>query len=507
MPMLTIALAALVTYVAPDGVFIDEGTAAGVAVGDVVRIGGETLQITHVAAESCRTVPPKNLFAIRAGAPVAFVKHGVATASKPPGARAPHPPKVAADQALWTTATPAWAEPRPTTVTQAEGPAAPAIQITGVLGLRGTLQTFDGLEGRATLYSRLTARGDANWYAHDVRGTYDGYDSRYAPPLLQINRMEVGHRAQRWDAQAGRMRLGLPLAAGSLDGAAFGLASVRLFAGLAPDPWKMMPTTDRPQVGVSANRAFTVGPLQGSADATALVSAWQGSLDRTALAPNLRLGNRRFQVTTRAEIDAYPTRTTPDQRSVETTRLYSAARVTLTDWLDTSARYDRYRAPYTLGMLEGDAPYTTETRQTGWADLRLRGGAWGTLRLSGGALDDPRGLAWVPGVDYSLPLLDWLDSSLSWFRHTGPTDTLDHARARLVARFDTPWPTELDLGGQLVDLRFLDRAENNETELTGLIGLWMATPGGFDVRLAAETTAARQPRTTAFGDIRWRFGR
>lgn len=520
MNALGIILAAVVTYVAPDGIYLDEGATHGVRVGDAVQVGKQTLTVVAVSPGQSRTGPPANPFALTVGAEARVQKTGEATAKADPGPREPAAPAVDADAAAawWPAAGDGWIEPRPLPdgATVPQGPT--ELRIAGLLGLRGRAVGQGTLGWRAEAYTRLAVDDAHFWYRHDARLNLDRHGGRWPEAPVDVRRLEAGWREAGWGLRGGRMMLHDPLAASSLDGAAVevrdvGLDSVEIFAGVAPHPIDRIPEVRNPQVGVAAERYVELGDDGDGLTlrATALVSAFGGALDRAALAPDISLYAGPLRLLARAEIDAHPGRAA--HAPVEATRLFGSARVELTDWLDVQARYDRY-APRPLPSFPAQVtPAPADARQSAFADVRLDAGEFGVLRVSTGVSDGRDGWMIVPGVDYRVALGEHLDLSLGAFERRETYTDVRHGRAGLAIRWDAPWPVSLDLGARVTDVAHSDRAELNHTELTGELGLWMATPAGFDLRLSAERTGEAlaapgviEPATVLFGDLRWRFG-
>ncbi len=513
-------LAALVTYVAPDGVYLDEGANHGVRVGDTVQIGKHTLTVVTVAPGQSRTGPPPDPFALSVGATANINRTGEAAAPAEAEPRKPAAPAIDESSALawWPAAGDGWLEPRPLPDGSTRPIDPQTLRIAGVLGVGGRAVGHGDLTWRAEAYSRLAIDDAHFWYRHDARLNLDRHNGRWPESPLDIRRLEAGWREAGWGLRGGRMMLHDPLAATSLDGAALelrdvGLDRVEIFAGLAPHPIDVGPRIDNPQVGVSAERTFDCGDDGDglTVRATALMSAFDGGLDRAALAPDVSLYAGPLRVLARAEFDAHPGR--PQFAPVEASRLFGSARFEVTDWLDVQARYDRQRLARLPSYPGQVTPAPADTRQSGFADIRLDGGGLGVLRLSSGVADGRDGWTIVPGVDYWLALTDHLDLSLAGFQRRGVYTHVLHGRAGLAVRWDAPWPISLDLGLRASDVRHLDRGELSHTEITGELGLWTATPVGFDVRLTAERTGqalagpdAPEAATVLFGDLRWRFG-
>lgn len=517
---ITVILAAVVTYVAPDGVYLDEGAADGVREGDVVQIGETRLTVVAVSPEQARTEPPPNPFALRIGAEARIQRTGaIRSPTADPGPRKATPPAIDAGVAAgwWPAAGDGWVEPRPLP-DGARRPTEPADRVFGVLAIGGRLIDYGGATWRAEARTRLAIDDGRFWYRHDARLNLDRHEGRHPEAPLEVRRLEAGWLEAGWGLRGGRMVLADPLAAASLDGAALdirevGLDTVRIFAGLAPHPFDLDPESRNPQVGVATTKRVDFG---GDGDgltvrATALVSGFDGALDRAALAPDLTLYAGPVRVLARAELDAHPDRTR--QGPVQATRLYGAVRVELTDGLDAQARYDRYAPPDTPSTA-ALGPVASTPRQTGYADLRLDGGSLGVARISTAVLDGADGPLVVPGLDYWVALSEHLDLSLGAFDRRDGRLHIVHGRASATLRWDAPWPISLDLGARVRDVGHADRAELDHTTLTGEIGLWMATPAGLDLRLTAERSAearvgdgAVAPATVVFADLRWRFGR
>ncbi len=510
--LLAIGLAAVVTGVSADGVYLDEGAQQGVAVGDRVTLGPTTLTVVAVGPTSSRTDAPPDPFGVRVGATARIARSKQPAGPAPAaGPRKPQPPAVDPLRAtdLWTAAPPAWSEPRPLPAGARAEAEPPSVRWRSVAGLYADTVWVDGERDlRLTPYHRLDLDGERWWYRHDVRGSHDTWGRRHARPAFDVRRLEGAYVHEAWHLRGGRMTLGDPLAAATLDGAQVGLGSLRLFAGVAPEPLDRRPRLEQPQGGVAATHTVALGDdLELVADGTLFASAFDGALDRAALAPALTLRGRRVLIVARAELDAWLDGT-PDGRSVvDPTRLFGLARVDLAEWLDTSVRYERYAAPPLPSLLDAGAPFTDVTRHTAWADARLRAGALGDLTLSGALFAGDEGASWSPGVDYRVAALAWLDTAVGWFGRRGDDHSVDDLHLGLTARADAPWPLAFDLGGRSTWLAYADRSDLDETTLTVEAGAWVSTPAGFDLRLAAEHTDARVPVTLVFTDLRWRLGR
>lgn len=525
---LGVILAAVVTYVAPDGLFLDEGADDGVRVGDVVQVGKQRLTIASVAPGRARTSPPTDVFAVKVGAQARIQRTGEPAISTPVEPRKASAPQIEDEAAVtwWPGAGDGWVEPRPLPTLDGRPARASALglgglglgglRIDGVLGLDGRLVELDDRRWRAGAYSRLAVDGERWWYRHDVRLDVDNHSGRWPEPPVDLRRLEAGWRGDGFGLRAGRMVLADPLAAASLDGAALGTGDdagrLQLFAGLAPEAIERTPDQRSPQVGLSGEARFELdaaGDYTGRAAATALISGFEGGLDRLALAPEVSVRGGPIRVMVRGEFDAYAGQS--DSRSgVEATRLYGSIALELADWVDVQVRYDRYQTP-DLPSLRGAGPLLATTRQTAYGDIRFDLGAIGVTRASAALMDSPDGLLLVPGLDHWVALADWVDLSLAAFYRESTYDRLTHGRARLSFRWDAPWPTHLDLGARVNDAVFLDHDELSGTELTAEVGVWTATPAGFDLRLVAERTtgatpdAPSVPMTLVFGDLRWRF--
>ncbi len=514
--LLAIGLAAVVTGVSVDGVYLDEGARQGVRAGDRVTIGPTTLTIVAVGPSTSRTDAPPDPFALRVGATADIARSGQpAEEASKVGPRKPHAPDLDPVRAvdLWSVAPPAWTEPRPLPAGARAAAQPPSVRWRSVAGLYADTVWVDGANDlRLTPYHRLDLDGGQDgerwWYRYDLRGSHDTWGQRHPRPAFDVRRLEGAYVREGWHLRGGRVTLGDPLAAATLDGAQVGLGQVRLFAGLAPEPLDRRPRLEQPQGGVAATHTVALGDdLELVADGTLFASAFEGALDRAALAPVVTLRSRTLLVVARAELDAWLDGTPEGRSGVDPTRLFALARVDLTDWLDTSVRYERYAAPPLPSLLDAGAPFTDVTRHTAWADARLRAGTLGDLTLSGAVFAGDEGESWSPGVDYRVAALEWLDTAIGWLGRRGDDHSVDDVHLGLTARADAPWPLAFDLGGRTTWLAYADRSDLDETTLSVEAGAWVTTPAGFDLRLAAEHTDARVPVTRVFTDLRWRLGR
>ncbi|MCA9540057.1 MAG: hypothetical protein KC620_14265, partial [Myxococcales bacterium] len=276
-------LAAIVTYVAPDGVYLDEGADDGVRVGDVVQIGEQRLTIEAVAPGRSRATAPPDVYALQAGMPAQITRTGAPAEEAPTTPRKATPPPIAADVAArwWPAAADGWTTPRPLPAGVSGHTAPTDTRVAGLLALDGQLIQLDALRWQAGATFRLAVDAGGFWYRHDARAHYDPTESRYNEPLIEVRRLELGWRGQGFGLRAGRMALADPLAAAALDGAAIAVgetATVQLFAGAAPDALDLRPEARHPQVGLAARVPFAVGDaVDGEASATALASGFDGA--------------------------------------------------------------------------------------------------------------------------------------------------------------------------------------------------------------------------------------
>jgi len=509
-----VLFAALVSYVASDGLFIDEGAADGVRPGDVVVVLGERLIVLDTTEHSARTGPPAHPFAVKPGTPAEVRSSGEAASAPPPTkAPSPRPPAVSDAEAArwWTHAEDGWAEPRPwkrPSSTDSGGGETQTV-FRGDLGLRGTALADHGAGGETvgwtTLYSRLDLERGGWWYGHDLRFNYDAHDGRSSYRPFEAWRAETGWRGHGWGVRGGRMALADPLAGGAVDGAAVDLGPTRIFGGVAPDMRSLEPSADAPLVGASAGGALQSdgGRLRG--DVWALASGYRGRLDRTAVAPQLRLVSDPVVATALAELDAYPDHNPLGRPAVDLTRLYLSTLVRPLTWLDASARYALRRDAVTRELQATGLPLTADLHHDLWLDARLDGGGLGTLVPSLGLLWDPAGQTTVPGLDYWVALARWLDGHASWFERRGPEVIVDQGRGGVTFRLDRPWLAELDAAARVDLIRLPERGEE-QVEPTVELGAWVRFPAGTSLRVSAEHSRADRPRTLAFADLRWRFG-
>lgn len=512
-PLLPLFLPALISGVSAQGVFLNEGAADGVRVGDAVTIGTQKLTIVEVGPHHARTGPPADPFALKTGAKVEIERSGQREGAVPAAEPVKLTPAPKLDPAkaptLWSAAEDGWATPRPFAPADAAARAAAkepasAWRVRGDLSLTTThIAALDGsrVTSVGTLGSDLQLARDGFRYQHDVRVNgglpVDIVSEGY--PWVEARQLELGWEAETWGARGGRLLSGDRLASGPVDGAAFQLQSPgdalhyggQIYGGLEPAPDTLAPRVSDRTAGLGAEIGGQVGAFRVEATAGANTVAHGSRIDRIVVGPELLATSELLTFVAFTDLDFVP--------GFVLSQLYGSAYVSIGPHADVGLRYDRLDAP-AFGQADAGA------RHDLWLDARLDAYPGGTFSPRLGYLTDDAGETWSPGLDYRVGLGRHVDLMLGYDYLRGPWQESHLGRARGTLRLDGSTLSELDLGVRAQQI-YPEAGLDADLEKTLELGAWLMLPADLDLHLYAEGTMAWQNRVVALADLRWRFGK
>jgi hypothetical protein len=508
-----VLLPALVSGVSAQGIYLNEGSADGVRIGDSVQIGAQKLTIVEVGPHHARTGPPADPFAVKTGVEARVTRSGQPEANAPAGKATKLAPAPKLDPAqaptLWAAAEDGWAAPRP--FAPADGAARPkpedeasAWRVRGDLSLTTThIAALDGsrVTSVGTLGSDLRlARGDFR-YRHDLRANgglpVDIVSEGY--PWVEARQLEVGWETETWGARGGRVLSGDRLASGPVDGAALQLQSPgdalhyggQLYGGLEPAPDTLAPRISDRTAGLGGQVGGRAGDFRLEASAGANTVAHGTRIDRIVVGPEFLATSELLTFVAFTDLDFVP--------GFTLSQVYGSAYVSIGPHADVGLRYDRLDAP-TFGQADAGV------RQDVWLDARLDAYPGGTFSPRLGYLTDDAGDTWSPGLDYRVALGRHVDMMLGYDYLRGPWQESHLGRARGTLRLDGSTLSELDLGVRAQQI-YPEAGLDADLEKTLELGAWLMLPADLDLHLYAEGTMAWQNRLVALADLRWRFGK